>query len=145
MYIGHESVHGRLCHVTCAFRCVSGSALPQHGVVSAGSGPDDNEHKRLDDYSECNALTKPTQHSTNPLASFLVSVGLECLVKIATCNLNQWALDFDTNLRNIVQVSSVSASLLALLTFGTPRRGVVFISLSAWRSKQGVHFEQAQS
>ena len=29
------------------------------------------------------------------------SATMENLVKVATCNLNQWAMDFDTNLRNI--------------------------------------------
>jgi NAD+ synthase (glutamine-hydrolysing) len=27
---------------------------------------------------------------------------MEALVKVATCNLGQWAMDFDTNLNNII-------------------------------------------
>jgi NAD+ synthase (glutamine-hydrolysing) len=29
--------------------------------------------------------------------------GAEAMVKVATCNLCQWAMEFDTNLKNIVR------------------------------------------
>ena len=40
------------------------------------------------------------------------------LVKVATCNLNQWAMEFDQNLANIMQSIKIAKDMGATLRSG---------------------------